>query len=239
MDRCRKCGETKPISDFPKDKYAKKGYGIYCKICKREKVKSHYLKDPAKKIAKTKEWKYQNKEHVDEYIKNRNNSDEFKLYMQQYYQENKAKLNERNSNYNKKRRVETGKYYNPHLKQYVEATPPKSPEERKLMNTFRDRVKRGIQTDRKKTFELLGCSFAELKVYIESQFYPEMDWNNWGKVWELDHIIGCINFDFNNPDELAKCFHYTNLRPLFKTTKIAESFGYNDIIGNRNRKRYH
>jgi hypothetical protein len=225
MDKCRKCGETKPISDFPKDKCAKKGYSLYCKPCKREKIKVQYYKDPAKKIAKTKEWSKQNSEHVSEYNKIRNNNDDIKLYRQQYYRENKERIDELNRGYNKKR--------------YIKSTNINPPEERKLIQTYRDRVKRGIQTDRKKTFELLGCSFAELKIHIESQFYPEMDWDNWGKVWELDHIIGCVNFDFNNPDELAKCFHYTNLRPLFKTTKIAESFGYTDIIGNRNRKRYH
>jgi hypothetical protein len=174
-----------------------------------------------------------------EYIEIRNNSEEGKLYQKQYYLDNKETHNKRSINYNKNRREETGEYYSSVLKQYVKATPPKSPEERKLIITYRDRVKRGIQTDRKKTFELLGCSFAELKTYIEAQFHPEMNWDNWGKVWELDHIIGCVNFNFNNPDELAKCFHHTNLRPLFKTTKIAESFGYTDIIGNRNRKRYH
>jgi len=207
MDRCRKCGETKPISDFPKDKCAKKGYDIYCKVCKREKVKSHYLKDPTKHNNRVRKWREENIEHVSEYIKTRNDSDEHKTYLKQYYSDNKEKHNERSINYNKKRREETGEYYHPGLKQYVKATPPKSPEERKLIQTYRDRVKRGIQTNRKKTFELLGCSFAELKIYIEAQFYPEMNWNNWGKVWELDHIIGCINFDFNNPDELAKCFH--------------------------------
>lgn len=221
MDRCRKCGETKSISDFPKDKYAKKGYDIYCKICKREKVRSHYYKDPEKKKSKVKEWFKNNPDKIP--LHNKRQKD--KGYTSQYYLDNKDRIRKNQQDY--------------HKKTYVKSTTTKSPEERKLINTYRDRVKRGIQTDRKKTFELLGCSFAELKVHIESQFYPEMDWNNWGKVWELDHIIGCINFDFNNPDELAKCFHYTNLRPLFKTTKIAESFGYNDIVGNRNRKRYH
>jgi hypothetical protein len=32
-----------------------------------------------------------------------------------------------------------------------------------------------------------------------------------------------------------KCFNYNNLQPLFKTTQIAESFGYINNIGNRNK----
>ncbi len=60
----------------------------------------------------------------------------------------------------------------------------------------------------------------------------------WGKVWELDHIKGCCNFDLTQLIEQQKCFHYSNLRPLFKTTEIAESFGYKGYIGNRNRIKY-
>jgi hypothetical protein len=236
---CSKCKGVKDINEFPKDRCSKTGYDSYCKICKRAKVKAHYDKDPSNQKNRVKQWQSENYEHVREYFTKKNNSEEFKLYMHQYYQENKVKHNERSLNNSKQRRKETGEYYHPRLKKYVKAAPLKSPEERKLIQTYRDKVKRGIQTDRKKTFELLGCSFGELKIYLESQFYPEMSWDNWGKVWEVDHIIGCFNFDLTNQDELEKCFHYTNLRPLFKTTKIAESFGYNDIVGNRNRPKKH
>lgn len=225
VDKCRKCGENKPINDFPKDKYAKKGYSSYCKLCKREMVKSQYHKNPSKKINKTKNWQKQNPEKHSEYIKKRNNSEEGKSYQKQYYLVNKDKINKYSCDYNKTR--------------YIKSDTIMSPEIRKLVNGYRDRVKRGIKTDRKKTWDLLGCSFNELKQHIENQFYPEMNWENWGDTWEIDHIKGCINFNFDIPSEVEECFHYTNMRPLFKTTSIAESFGYKDIIGNRNRKKIH
>lgn len=65
-----------------------------------------------------------------------------------------------------------------------------------------------------------------------------MTWDNHGRIWEIDHIKGCCNFDLLNQDEQKECFHYSNLQPLFKTTKIAESLGYKDYIGNRNKKKY-
>lgn len=62
-----------------------------------------------------------------------------------------------------------------------------------------------------------------------------MNWQNWGTVWELDHILPCVSFDLTKLEEQQKCFHYTNLQPLFKTTEIAESYGYKNEIGNRNK----
>jgi hypothetical protein len=62
-----------------------------------------------------------------------------------------------------------------------------------------------------------------------------MTWDNHGDVWEIDHIIGCINFDLTDIEQQKKCFHYTNLQPLFKTSGIAKKFGYTNEIGNRDK----
>jgi hypothetical protein len=62
-----------------------------------------------------------------------------------------------------------------------------------------------------------------------------MNWSNHGVVWEIDHIIPLSSFDFKKEIEIYKAFHYTNLQPLFKTTEIAESYGYKNEIGNRNK----
>ena len=37
--------------------------------------------------------------------------------------------------------------------------------------------------------EMLGCSIWELKKHLESLFEEEWNWDNYGKVWEVDHII--------------------------------------------------
>lgn len=42
----------------------------------------------------------------------------------------------------------------------------------------------------------------------------EMNWNNHGEVWEIDHIIPCSNFDLTKEEEQKKCFHYLNTQPL-------------------------
>ena len=63
---------------------------------------------------------------------------------------------------------------------------------------------------------LIGCSIDFLKSYIESLFKEGMNWDNWTKDgWHLDHIIPCSSFDLSNEEERRKCFHYSNLRPLW------------------------
>ena len=62
-----------------------------------------------------------------------------------------------------------------------------------------------------------------------------MTWENHGKIWEIDHILPCASFDLTILEEQKKCFHYTNMQPLFTTTEIAKSFGYIDQIGNKNK----
>ncbi len=43
-----------------------------------------------------------------------------------------------------------------------------------------------------------------------------MTWENRGE-WEIDHIKACAHFDLSRESEVLKCFHFTNLRPEWKT----------------------
>lgn len=67
------------------------------------------------------------------------------------------------------------------------------------------------------TFDLVGCSVEFLIEYLEARFKLGMTWENYGPVWEVDHHIPCAKFDLTKPEQQAVCFHYTNLRPLFKS----------------------
>lgn len=68
--------------------------------------------------------------------------------------------------------------------------------------------------DRPGLVKLLGCSSLELKAYLASKFYGDMSWDNYGVVWQVDHIYPRSKMDPTNPEELKKYCHYTNLQPL-------------------------
>ena len=60
----------------------------------------------------------------------------------------------------------------------------------------------------------LGCPINEYKQYLEKLFNPEMNWENYGTYWEIDHKKAISNFDLTKEEEIYKAFHYTNTQPL-------------------------
>jgi hypothetical protein len=70
-----------------------------------------------------------------------------------------------------------------------------------------------------KFLDLLGCSLGFAKLYLESLFKEGMSWDNYGygnDKWHIDHIIPCALFDFTDIEQQRRCFHYTNLQPLWQ-----------------------
>ena len=77
----------------------------------------------------------------------------------------------------------------------------------------------------KSAVELLGCTTQELIDYLQSQFLDGMTWDNYGE-WEIDHIKPCAAFDLRKKKEQRKCFHYTNLQPLWGDENRAKADKY-------------
>lgn len=63
-----------------------------------------------------------------------------------------------------------------------------------------------------KTSAMLGCDWPTLKLHIEQQFLPKMNWGN-RNLWHIDHYHPLD--DAKNMDEVMKLSHYTNLRPMW------------------------
>jgi hypothetical protein len=88
----------------------------------------------------------------------------------------------------------------------------------RIRKNIRDRMRSAMdgRSKSKHTMELLGCSIEEFKIYLEKQFTKGMNWGNYGKKgWHIDHILPCASFDLTDPEQQKKCFHYTNLQPLW------------------------
>jgi len=88
----------------------------------------------------------------------------------------------------------------------------------KLRKSIRSRIGDYVSGDIKPTsaIKALGCTIEQLKIHIEKQFLPGMNWENHSfEGWHIDHIIPLASFDLTNPEDFAKACHYTNLQPLW------------------------
>jgi len=67
------------------------------------------------------------------------------------------------------------------------------------------------------TLKLIGCSREELKIHLEKQFRPGMNWENYNyNGWHIDHIIPLSTAKTFEEIVEKKLMHYTNLQPLWR-----------------------
>lgn len=66
--------------------------------------------------------------------------------------------------------------------------------------------------------ELVPYTLDQLRQHLESQFTSEMNWDNYGSYWEIDHIIPQNLFKYSTAKdkEFQICWSLYNLRPLEK-----------------------
>jgi len=64
------------------------------------------------------------------------------------------------------------------------------------------------------TMNYIGCNIQYLREWFEYNFTNEMNWDNYGKYWSIDHIIPTCKFDLINEDEKFKCCNWSNLMPV-------------------------
>jgi len=242
---CYNCKVEKDISKFSKNKRKKYGVNTLCKRCFNEKYKkskeekkkyyndnkekwANYYSDNIETITEyKKEYKLKNSEKIKtskrEYADK--NKDILKIKWKKYRDENKTKINEWFEN-----NVEYRKEYK---KEYQLKNKENRNNNRKnrrlndklyqLKENLRGRIyvclKYNNHTKKSKTRDILGCSFVEFKIFLESKFESWMNWDNYGKYngelnygWDIDHIIP-LKLAETEEDILQLC-HYTNLQPL-------------------------
>ena len=140
--------------------------------------------------------------------KEKYNSSSGKEYHKNYYIENAERLRANNTAYRKGNRDKIRNYrrkYRTRLEQRI-----KRGQRKRLINALKSVGKRKIYS----IIKYIGCTAPELKQYLENQFRDGMSWNNYGE-WHIDHIRPVSSFDLTEEEDQMKCFHYTNLQPLW------------------------
>ncbi len=213
MKKCHMCLLEKEDNEFNKRRCNQ------CKLCEKKWKK---------------EWHQRNKKRLNKKAKiyNKKNSEKIKANRKIYYIKNKEHIDtqnilnrEKNREYfNKKSR----EYYHKnkkhiHKKQKLYLS---SNKEAKIRHNLRVRINHVLQGKIKSggTIELLGCTAEFLAMHIEQQFKDGMSWENYGRNgWHIDHIIPCSSFDLTDPEQQRKCFHYSNLQPLWAEDNLRKS----------------
>lgn len=92
-----------------------------------------------------------------------------------------------------------------------------------MRSRFREIMAKAREGGNKWNNKLIGCTSEHLALHLESKFTNRMTWENYGTYWHVDHIIPCNSFDHTNPEEVAKCWHWTNLQPLTAKENLSKS----------------
>ena len=206
MKKCIKCLVEKETTEFLKSRnVCKKCISIYkkeysSKNC--EKIKnymkeyyntnqdllkdrqvSRYRKDTKAKIEYQKKYTEINRERI-------------RSYKKEYYDENKDSIREYKREYQNLRRKNDTIF--------------------KLKYIVSRMIRRSLNIRRipkkSKAADILGCDILSFRSHLENLFTEEMTWENYGKVWDIDHRIPLSTA--KSEAEVIKLNHYTNLQPL-------------------------
>lgn len=73
--------------------------------------------------------------------------------------------------------------------------------------------------------KLVGYTIAQLKKHLEKRFTQDMNWENYGTFWEVDHIIPQSVFNFLGAEDIdfKRCWSLKNLQPLEKSKNRRKS----------------
>jgi hypothetical protein len=64
------------------------------------------------------------------------------------------------------------------------------------------------------TMNYIGCNIQYIREWFEYNFTNEMNWDNYGSYWSIDHIIPVCKFNLLLEDEKYKCWNWSNMIPV-------------------------
>lgn len=207
---CPQCEETKDKNgdNWQKSCDTKDGWQGICKECRNKNAKEYHEKNREEINKKSRE--YYSREDVRErkkiYFEEYRDRPEVKERVKKWFEENKYHVRVYKKIWAKEK-------YHKDIEYRLHSC--FSAQLRDCLNT------KGLVKDRK-CFDIVGYSLEELKEHLEGQFDENMNWENHGVYWHIDHILPKVSFNFNdyNDEDFKKCWSLENLRPLEKIENL-------------------
>ena len=245
MKECKECQIEKNITEY----YIRNGK-LYktCKECISIENKKYYQSNKIKIIKNQSRYYELNKDEISEKVRQNNitNKENISKKRKEIYEINKEKIKQKSKEYyeknrgiiNEKRRkrvsISSLEYYYKNKEVILEKTykyrscKMRNDSFYKLKHSIRNLIRnafgRGFTSKSKKTIEILGCSFEDFKLYLESHFDDKMNWDNQGTYWHMDHIIPISSAQ--TEEDVYRLNHYTNFQPLYWKENLIKSNKY-------------
>jgi hypothetical protein len=218
--KCIRCNELKLIDNFHKDATRKDEHHPYCKECCKKLLQVYMESHREEARIRTREWRKNNIQRREEYLKNENVKKQRKEYMKQYRLLHKERKRECSKKYEYRRSREDAQY--------------------RLLINLRKRLSVTIKGKQKTGSAVrdLGCSIPELMKYLESKFQPGMTWENWGLgtgKWQIDHIKALCLFNLLDREQFLEACNYNNLQPIWYEDHVIKTA--NDVKEKKNNLR--
>lgn len=196
---CVKCNIEKEINNFYYRNDTKR-YRTKCIDCKLKQAKEYVTENKNETLSRQLNYRQNHRKEAIDYQKvyRENNKDKIKEVNKKYSNSHKEQILE----YNRKRYHTNNKY---HIRQLLS----------KRIHSAIKKLK-----DNEITMKYLDCTIQKFLEWMEFQFYDGMNWDNYGFYWHLDHTLPVSSFHFETEEDIKKCFHWINLRPLRKDKNL-------------------
>lgn len=194
-------------------------------------VKKNHADNPEKVKKYNKQWRENNAEYNKERIRqwNADNKGRVEEYRKQY-RPRRAEIGKEYYQANRDNILEYGKVWRGNNVEKTRAIGRKAMNKRlntpkgKLNNAITCRMRESLKGSKanRKWEELVDFTIDQLKFHLEKKFTPEMNWDNYGIYWHIDHKVPIAIFNFQKPEdiEFRICWSLKNLQPLEKIENI-------------------
>jgi len=192
---CNKCGEDKALDLYGTRNQVKDGKRAACKECEKKRPVRKDFESPTSGNFTC--YKCDKEKEFTEFYKNKYNKNGIRVYCKSCDLENTRNYHENNP----------GKRAEESRKRREDAA-------QKIRMNLGTRLWQVVTKKHGNTMDLTGCTTKDLIIHLSSKFTEGMTLENYGE-WHIDHIKPCVSFNLEDPEEQRKCFHWTNLQPLW------------------------
>ena len=213
--KCTKCGETKLLEEYHNKKTGKYGRASRCKECMNAYKKAYRESEAGKEKRKA----YEQSEKWKAYRESEAGKAKKKAAQKKYRQTEKRKAAQKKYSQSEAGKAKIKAYKKAYMKNRRH-NDPVFKLQCNLRSGFCNWIKGNIKTC--KTEQYVCCTYQELLDHLESQFEEGMTWENQGE-WHIDHMKAQSRFDPTIEEEAFKCWHYTNLQPMWAEINIKYS----------------